>query len=488
MAERILCEPLRDKIMSAQDAAQLVQNNMVVGMSGFTLCGYPKQVPSAIAARVQAGEELGITVITGASVGDDLDGVLARSNVIKRRYPYQSNKALRERINKNQISYVDMHLSQVPEWISEGFFGPVDLGIIEVTKIDQDGNLYPSTSVGMTDTLVRCAKKLIVEVNSAQSLDLAGMHDIFSPGMYPDAQPVPIVAPSDRVGLPYIPCAQEKIAAIVCTNIPDPGSPLQPVHDNHRLMAEYLVEFLQNEQKYGRMQDPLPPLQSGVGSVANAVLSGFLDGRFRHLNFYSEVIQDGILDLLDAGIADFASATALGLSADRLDQFQGDIGRYKDKILLRPMGISNGGEVIRRLHVIAMNTAIECDIYGNINSTHIRGSRVMNGIGGSGDFARNAGLTVFFTESTAKNGSVSCIVPFCTHIDHTEHDVHIIVTEQGLADLRGLSPKERAQRIIEQCAHPKFRPALRRYLERAEQGHIAHHLETAFQPLEAEEP
>ena len=189
-----------------------------------------------------------------------------------------------------------------------------------------------------------------------------------------------------------------------------------------------------------------------------------------------------LLDLLDAGIADFASATALGLSADRLEQFQGDIARYKDKILLRPMGISNGGEAIRRLHVIAMNTAVECDIYGNINSTHIRGTRVMNGIGGSGDFARNAGLTVFFTESTAKNGTVSCVVPFCTHIDHTEHDVMVLVTEQGVADLRWKSPRERAELIIENCAHPAFRPALRAYYEAAcrEGGHTPHILDQAF--------
>lgn len=484
MTERILCESLRTKIVSAEDAARLVQNNMVVGTSGFAISGYPTQVPAAIAARAQAGEALGITLITGASVGDDLDGVLARANVIKRRYPYQGNASLRKLINQNQVAYADMHLSQVPEWIADGFFGPIDLGIIEVAKIDEEGNLYPTTSVGITDTLARYAKKLIIEVNSAQSLDLAGMHDIFSPGTAPNTQPVPIVATADRVGVPYIPCSPDKIAAIVCTNAPEPGSSLQPVHDNHRLMAQHLIHFLENEQKRGRLQDPLPPLQSGVGSVANAVLNGFLDSNFRHLNFYSEVIQDGVLDLLDAGIADFASATALSLSPVRLRQFQKDIIHYKDKLMLRPMGISNSGEVIRRLHVIAMNTAIEFDIYGNINSTHIRGSHVMNGIGGSGDFARNAGLTVFFSESTAKNGTVSCVVPFCSHIDHTEHDVDIIVTEQGLADLRGLSPVERAHAIINNCAHPMFRDVLTRYVESAISSggaqHIPHNLSEAL--------
>ena len=109
---------------------------------------------------------------------------------------------------------------------------------------------------------------------------------------------------------------------------------------------------------------------------------------------------------------------------------------------------------------------------------------MMNGIGGSGDFARNAYITMFMTPSTAKNGSISCIVPFVSHVDHTEHDTAIFVTEQGLADLRGLAPRKRAERIIEQCAHPDFRPALRDYLRRAEKSaaglHTPHVMEEAL--------
>ena len=74
---------------------------------------------------------------------------------------------------------------------------------------------------------------------------------------------------------------------------------------------------------------------------------------------------------------------------------------------------------------------IEADIYGNVNSTHIMGSSIQNGIGGSGDFARNAYISMFLSPSTAKSGAISCIVPMVSHVDHTEHDVHVIVTEQG---------------------------------------------------------
>jgi succinyl-CoA:acetate CoA-transferase len=131
-----------------------------------------------------------------------------------------------------------------------------------------------------------------------------------------------------------------------------------------------------------------------------------------------------------------------------------------------------------------MNGMIEADIYGNVNSTHVNGTAIMNGIGGSGDFARNAYISFFMTPSTAKKGAVSCIIPMVTHVDHTEHDVHVIVTEQGLADLRGLAPKQRAERIIDNCAHPDYRPALREYFRRAlltsPGKHTPHLLDEAF--------
>ncbi|TKI78799.1 acetyl-CoA hydrolase, partial [Bacillus wiedmannii] len=103
------------------------------------------------------------------------------------------------------------------------------------------------------------------------------------------------------------------------------------------------------------------------------------------------------------------------------------------------------------------NTALELDIYGNVNSTHVLGTKMMNGIGGSGDFARNARLAIFVTKSIAKGGNISSIVPFVSHVDHTEHDVDVIVTEQGYADLRGLAPRERVELIIENCVHPMYR-------------------------------
>ena len=285
----------------------------------------------------------------------------------------------------------------------------------------------------------------------------------------PNRLPIPIVKANDRVGTPYIPCTPEKIKYIVPCDIPDHTRPLKPIDEDSKKMSQFTLEFLNREIEAGRMPKNLLPLQSGVGNVANAVIAGFVDSDLKDLTVYTEVIQDGMLDLIDAGKLNFASGTAFSPSPEGMARFYKDVAKYKKYLLLRPEEISNSPEVVHRLGVIAMNTAIEVDIYGNVNSTHITGTKMMNGIGGSGDFARNAYLTIFYTPSIAKEGKISAVVPFCSHIDHTEHDVDIIITEQGIADLRGKAPRERALEIINNCAHPSYRPILLDYFKRADE-------------------
>jgi succinyl-CoA:acetate CoA-transferase len=292
------------------------------------------------------------------------------------------------------------------------------------------------------------------------------------------------VSASDRIGTPYLTCPLEKIIAIVETNAPDRNAPFSAPDEASRRIAGHILEFLGDERKKGRLPKDLLPLQSGVGNIANAVLFGLKDGPFENLTAYTEVLQDGMLELIASGKLVFASATAFSLSPTKVDELNVQMDRYRTSLLLRPQEISNHPELIRRLGCLAMNGMIEADIYGNVNSTHVNGTAIMNGIGGSGDFARNAYISFFMTPSTAKRGSISCIVPMVTHVDHTEHDVHVLVTEQGLADLRGLSPKQRAERIIEQCAHPDYRPLLRDYFRRAVSAssgkHTPHLLDEAF--------
>lgn len=464
MDMRIRCEALKDKIMDATEAAKFFKKGMVVGTSGFTPAGYPKAVPLALAER---GEELELTLITGASVGDELDGALARTGVVKRRYPYQTNKDMRNRINDGSILYEDIHLSHVPQWIKAGFFGNIDIALVEAVAIREDGGIVPSTSVGISNVIVEMADKVIVEINTSQPLSLEGFHDIYSPENPPNRKPIPITKVDDRIGVDYIPCDPDKIVAIVITDIKDKTRDLAPIDDVSRKIAQHLIGFIEDEVAKGRLPKDLLPIQSGVGSVANAVLAGLKDSDFENLTVYSEVIQDSVLDLIDCGKVSFASGTSLSLSPKRLDEFYRDVDKYRDKVILRPQEISNNPELIRRLGVIAINTAVEVDIYGNVNSTNTVGSKMINGIGGSGDFARNSYISIFTTQSIIKNGSISCIVPMVSHCDHIEHDVDVIITEQGVADVRGLSPVERARKIIENCAHPAYKDGLFAYLEEA---------------------
>ena len=467
IAERIRNVDLRSRVTTPEEAALLVKDGYTVGMSGFTGVGYPKAFPLALAARAEAGDRVGITLITGASVGDELDGALSRAGVIKRRYPYQSNADLRNRINAGEIKYVDLHLSQVALWIRQGILGKIDLAVVEASSIDEAGNIIPTASVGVADAVVACADKVVVEISSAIPKEIEGLHDVYSSEPAPNTKPIPITSPGDRIGTTYIPCDPDKIAAIIFSDRIDGNAELKPADVTMQQIAEHLIAFLESEVEAGRLTDPLPPLQSGVGGVANAVLSCLAKSDFTDLTVYTEVMQDAVLDLIEAGKVKVASATSLTISPSRKKAVFDRIGDFKDKIVLRPQEISNSPEVIRRLSLIAMNTAIEADLSGNVNSTHIGGVRMMNGIGGSGDFARNAGLTIFTTASTAKGGKLSCIVPVVSHVDHTEHDVDVIITEQGVADLRGLTAFERAELIIDNCAHPDFRGELRAYLERA---------------------
>ena len=486
---RVRSAQFQAKVMSAADAATFVKNGDNLGVSGFTGAGYPKVLPGAIAERIKEaqakGEEFKVGLMTGASTAPELDGVLAETGAISFRTPYQSDPAMRTMINKGVTEYVDLHLSHSPNQIEQGFHGNLDVAIIEVTAIKEDGELVPSSSVGNNPVYIDCADKVILEVNSWQSEGLEGMHDIFY-GIQrpPNNVPIPLTAPGDRIGQTTMRVNPDKVVAVVETSDPDRNTPFKPLDEDSKAIAGFFIDFLKNEVKQGRMPKGLLPLQSGVGNIANAVLFGLLESDLEGLTSYTEVIQDGMVDLIDSGKLLVASATAFSLSPEYADKMNDNAAHYRNTIVLRPQGISNNPEPIRRLGVVSCNGLIEADIYGNVNSTHIMGSKMQNGIGGSGDFTRNAYISCFVTPSVAKGGDISCIVPMVSHHDHTEHDTAVIITEQGLADLRHLGPRARARVIIEKCAHPDFRDALLDYLERAEKTasslHTPHNLSEAL--------
>ncbi len=472
MSSRIQHAGLRAKVMSAQEAAAFIRPGTTVGMSGFTGSGYPKAVPLALAERISAaharGEDFRIDLHTGASTSSEMDGALAEAGGIALRTPFQSDPTMRAKINAGEVEYIDTHLSHLAQTVWNGFYGPMHTAVVEVSAIREDGTLVPSSSVGNNKSWLDLADEVILEVNSWQSEELEGLHDVYyGTALPPHRQPVMITDPADRIGQPYFECDPAKVVAVVETHGPDRNSPFKPADADSIAIAQHLVEFFEHEVAAGRYDERLLPLQSGVGNIANAVMAELVKSRFRGLTAFTEVVQDGMLDALDSGTLSMASATAFSLSTEAAERFNSTVAQYKDKLILRTQEISNHPELVRRLGVLAMNGMLEADLYGNVNSTHLMGTKMMNGLGGSGDFARNAFTSFFLTPSVAKGGDITCIVPMVSHVDHTEHDVHVLVTEQGLADLRGLSPKQRARTIIAKCAHPDYRDQLQDYFDRA---------------------
>ncbi len=480
--DRIQSAELRKKIVSADEAASLVKDGMVVGMSGFTRAGDAKLVPHAMAKRAKS-HPFKISLLTGASLGHDTDKILTEAGVLARRMPFQVDTTLRAAINRGEVMFIDEHLSEVVEQLRDHALHPLDVAIIEAMVVHEDGSIVPTTSVGNSASFAMAADKIIVELNTSVNMAMEGIHDIYIPTARPNREPVEVLKPDTRIGTTSIKVDKNKIAAIVISDVPDSPSLILPADEATNAIARHLTTFFENEVKKGRLDRTLKPLQAGIGTIANAVLTGFVDSPFHNLQMYSEVLQDSTFELFDAGKLDFASASSITLSDACAARVFPNIARYKDRLVLRPQEISNLPEIIRRLGIIAINTALEFDIYGNVNSTHVGGTHMMNGIGGSGDFARNAYISVFVTKSVAKDGKISSVVPMVAHVDHTEHDVDVLVTELGYADLRGLAPRERVPVIIENCAHPDYRDVLRDYYEQAIKqvgGQTPHILSEAF--------
>lgn len=462
-------------ILTPDEAADLFYNDANCGFSGFTAPGAPKVVTQAIAAKAEKlhseGKPFKINIVTGASTSDMCDGVLARANAISKRTPYQNHPDLRKRINAHDAHYFDLHLSETAQKLRYGFFGELDLAIIEVSDIQDDGTVVVGTGVGNVPTIARMAKRIIIELNEKLRHALYGIHDIYLPLDPPYRKEIPIYKASDRIGTPTLKLDPDKIVGVVMSNSYEGVKPFTPLDETTQMIGANVCRFLLGEMRRGGIPSTFLPIQSGVGNVANAVLYGLADAKeIPPFEMYTEVIQDAVIELMKQGRCKFGSTSSLTVSNDVEEEIISNIDFFKEHVVIRPVEISNNPEVIRRLGVIAMNTALEADIFGNINSTHVTGTRMMNGIGGSGDFTRNAYISIFSCPSITKEGKISNIVPMVSHVDHTEHSVDIIVTDQGIADLRGLDPVERANEIINNCAHPIYRELLRDYLKLSTRG------------------
>jgi acetyl-CoA hydrolase len=472
--------------LTADEAAALIQDGNTVSFSGFTPAGVPKAIPLALAARAKAEHQKNrpfkIGVVTGASTGDSLDGALAREDAISFRTPYQSNRDIRDSINSGRTRFFDMHLSQVPKAVRRGWFGKINWAVIEACDVSPSGDEIVLTSgVGTSPTFCSSADRILIELNRRHPSQLRGIHDIFEMVDPPFAEDMHLSRVSDRIGSPVIKLDPARVAGVVETDLEDEMSAFDEPGAVTRQIGGHVAEFLAGKLKSGAIPSGFLPIQSGVGEIANGVL--FALGQHPSIpafEMYTEVIQDAVIQLILENKIKFASGSSLTVSPNVLARIYKDIPYFKSHLILRPQEISNSPEIVRRLGLISVNTSMEFDVFGNVNSTHVLGRSMMNGLGGSGDFTRNAFISIFTCPSTGKDGKISRIVPLVSHADHSEHSVQVVATEQGIVDLRAKSPRERAEAIINHCAHPDYRPLLRAYLKSCPKGHTPHNFKSAF--------
>jgi acetyl-CoA hydrolase len=472
-------------ILTPEEAAAFVKDNETIGFSGFTPAGAAKVIPTAIAEKAKAehaaGRPFKVGVITGASTGPSLDGALAKADAIKFRTPYQSDKDLRASINSGKTHFFDMHLSLLPQYVRYGFLGEVDWAVVEAADVSVDGKVLLTTSVGAAPTFLSKAKKILIEVNARHPKELLGFHDIYEPVSPPHRRPIPICNAEDRIGTQRVWVDPKKIVGIVHSNRKDEVRDFSPVTDVTTKIGLNVAEFLAAEIRNGHIPKCFLPIQSGVGNVANAVLGAMGEHpEIPRFQMYSEVIQDSVIELVKQDRCSFVSGVSLTVTDPVLQSMYDNLDAFRGRLLLRPQEIANNPEIVRRIGIISINTALEADIFGNINSTHVLGQKMMNGIGGSGDFTRNAYISIFTCPSTAKDGNISAIVPMCSHMDHSEHSVQVLVTEHGVADFRGKDPRERAEAVITNCVDPSYRDLLWKYFKLTENGHTPQSFRSAF--------
>ncbi len=459
--------------LTAEEAADFIKNDYVIGIGGFSSVGTPKAVPTALAAKAEAehakGNPFQVGLITGGATGDPIDGALARAHAVKFRTPFQSHKDMRAAINRQEVQYFDLNLSHIAQDLRYGFLGHMDVAIIEASSITPEGEVVPTSSVGISPTICASADKIIIELNAHHPETIRGMHDIYEPINPPYRREIPIFAPGDRAGSETIKVAPSKVLGVVRTNLPDTIAAFTEPNPVTTKIGQNVAEFLISELHRGIIPKEFLPLQSGVGNIANAVLGALGECQdIPPFTMFTEVIQNSVIPLMESGRISFASGSSLTLSDDMLERVYGNLDFFKGKLMLRPQEITNHPELIRRMGIIAINTALEVDIFGNVNSTNVSGQKIMNGIGGSADFARNSFLSIFTCPSVAKGGVISAIVPMVAHTDSNEHSVKIVATEYGVADLRGKSPVQKAHAIIENCAHPDYKQLLWDYLKLSE--------------------
>lgn len=480
MENRIVCSKIRDKIRTADQAAEMIKAEMLVAFGGYTSSGYPKKVVRALTKKKAKEKHFKIRVLTGANTGP-LDTILGNAGLVSWRAPMIESKVMANLVNQGEVHYVEQQMNKMPQIVERDSFGKIDFAVIEAICILENGEIIPTSSIGMVPHFLAKAEKIIVEINTAQPEVFKGMHDVYLPSQHQN-EPIPLTGILQRIGKSFLSVDPDKIVAVVESNELDQAVSVGENKPQICKIAQNLMTFLQKETVHFP-DGKIPPLQTGFGNLATEIARELAKSEFKDLSFFCGGITEAILELIVLGKVEAISTGSIQMTPRAVKLLKEQPDLFRDKIVIRNTDITNRAETIGRMGIIALTSGIEMDIYGNVNSSHIAGAKVVNGIGGGANFAENAALSILLIPSESKNGAISTIVPMVSHQDICEHDIDIVITENGVADLRGKDDLQRANEIIENCAGPHYKELLKEYLIKAQQKVGGHHpqiLEEAF--------
>lgn len=338
-------------------------------------------------------------------------------------------KGSREAVNAGRADFTPCYFSEIPRLFREGIL-PVDVALIQLSPPDRHGYLSFGVSVDYTLQAARSARLTIAEINPRMPRTHGACIHVSEVDAF-----VAVDYPLTELPLPVISEVERQIGAHIAALIPDRAN-----------------------------------LQLGIGAIPDAVLH-FLSDK-HDLGIHTEMFSDGVVDLYEQGVVTnrynnlnpgrFTATFLMG--THRLYDFVDD----NPSVTMLPVDYTNNVLVAGRVdNLIAINSALEVDLKGQVCSEMI-GNQQFSAVGGQVDFVRSASLSpggksIIAFPSTGKNGTLSRIVKQLTPgacVTTSRNDVHYVVTEYGIADLRGKSLQQRAEALIS-IAHPDFRDALR---------------------------
>ena len=415
-----------NKLMSLSDAAAKVESGWMIGMDAAA--AHPAALVSAIAARAKAGEISGVKIDTLLDVeplecyaDPELNGKFNGVSWFTGGYA-------RKAVNAGYADFIPTYYRDIPGNVRRLY--DYDVFITEVSPMDKHGYFSLSTVSSMSEAKLDKAKRVFVVVNDRQPRAVCGLQVHVS-----------------------------QVDAIVENNHELPVLPPVKLDDVSVTIGNLIAEQIPDGAC----------IQLGVGTIPDA--TGMALKSKHDLGIHTEMFVDSMVELIECGAVNNSKkqihrgqcVTTFAFGSKRIYDFIDD----NPGIAILPVDYVNDPNVIcKNDNMISINAAVEVDLMGQVCAESI-GTRHLSGTGGQVDFVRGAcqskgGKSFIAFTSTAKNGTVSKIQPTLTPgavVTTSKNDVDYIVTEYGIAQLRGLPLSKRVANLIA-IAHPDFRDEL----------------------------